>query len=116
MTKFVVNKMIHFVPPERDLQHRHDAWLRAAKPDDAEKKARSRAVDLAKEFGHEGIVAAAGHQQWSNQWILDSGSAFDIVGHHQIPRGAEVCKDTTYTLATANGVIDVSESVQMVPA
>ena len=104
-------------PLYRKANYVHTDKIRNTTSARASKDALWRARKLAKEFGYQEVesVPVAAVNGYADQWLLDSGSAFDIISPSQIPKGAEISRDTPYTLSTANGVVTVNETVQMRP-
>ena len=95
--------------------------MRGLRSEDEMKHARDAAIELAKELGtsYDGLpcaVAASKGEYGPDRWLIDTGSAFDLVGQHDVPDWnlelAEMTEDMI-ELSTANGRMNVDKEVLM---
>jgi len=109
----------------RRANYRHTEMMRNLCPLKESRRARKEAVDLARELGtsydpppRRGISAAAAPSNpcGPERWLIDTGSAFDLIGKQDVP---EWCvklatpTDGTVELSTANGRMAVTKEVLM---
>ena len=74
----------------RKRGYRHPPSVRGLRPESEMKRAREVAIKLAKELGtpYDGLscaVAASKSNYGPDRWLIDTGSAFDLVGQHVVP-------------------------------
>jgi len=105
--------------------YRHSAEVRKLCPIREARRARKDAVVLARELGTSfhhvpktgvGAAAASTLQCGPERWLVDTGSAFDLVGRHDVPDWCARLATPTESiveLSTANGRMIVEKEVLM---
>ena len=96
ISKFTIAKtwMNSCVSRPRIKGYRHSTEVRMLCPIKEARRARKEAVDLARELGTSfdhvsktgvGAAAASSSQCGPERWLVDTGSAFDLIGRHDVP-------------------------------
>jgi len=105
--------------------YRHSLEVRKLCPIKEARRARKDAVDLARELGTSfdnapkigvGAAAASSMQCGPERWLVDTGSAFDLVGRHDVPDWCARLATPTESvveLSTTNGRMIVEKEVLM---